>query len=137
VGLGRLATDDEQALLVIGGAGVSQSVTPDGSPAPLVSFANNDFWCDDVSDGPVTAQVALTTGQVIAAEPAWVVVGPPDFAPPVVNFVRTTTTRTIPVTPPPAALMSALLCHPGSRVRRHLITVPAWASVKDKNTPTR
>ena len=43
---------------------------------------------------------------------------------PVANLVRITTTKTIPVTVPPTALITALRCHPGSRVRRHLMTVP-------------
>jgi len=51
VGLGRIATDQDQALLVTGGIGLSQSVTTDGSIAPLTSFANNDLWCDDLGDG--------------------------------------------------------------------------------------
>jgi len=87
VGLGRIATDQAQALLVTGGMGLSQSVTPDGSAAPLTSFANNDLWCDDVGDGPVTAQLTLAGGEVVDARPAWALVGPPDFAPPVLGFV--------------------------------------------------
>jgi hypothetical protein len=87
VGLGELATDDGQALLVLGGAGLAQSVTPDGRRAPITHFANNDFWCDDVADGPVAADVTLDSGEVVHARPGWVVVGPPDFAPPVFNFV--------------------------------------------------
>jgi len=87
VGLGKIATDQDQALLVTGGIGLSQSVTPDGSIAPLTSFANNDFWCDDLGDGPVTAQLTLANGDVVDAHPAWALVGPPDFAPPVYGFV--------------------------------------------------
>jgi len=87
VDLGELSTDAEGDLLVLGGSGLSQSVTPDGVPVPISHFANNDSWCDDVSDGWVRAELALPTGDIVAAEPAWVIVGPPDFAPPIFNFV--------------------------------------------------
>jgi hypothetical protein len=87
VDLGAIMTDSEGNLLVLGGSGLSRSVTPDGVPLPITHFANNDSWCDDVADGWVRAEVVLPTGEVAHAEPAWVVVGPPDFAPPVSNFV--------------------------------------------------
>jgi hypothetical protein len=77
--LGEVSTDDCGRLLVLGGRGKSGSV-PIG--VPITNFANNDRWYDDVSDGPVSATVTLP-GQdpVVVHEPAWVVVGPPDFAP--------------------------------------------------------
>jgi L-lysine epsilon oxidase-like protein len=87
VDLGEIRTDAEGDLLVLGGSGLSQSVTPDGVPVPITHFANNDAWCDDISDGWVRAEFILPTGDIVAVEPAWVVVGPPDFAPPVFNFV--------------------------------------------------
>jgi hypothetical protein len=76
VSLGELRTDDQGRLLVLGGRGVSAS--HDGSAAS--TFANNDGWHDDVSDGPVTAQVVVD-GRSIEVEPAWVIVGPPNYAP--------------------------------------------------------
>ena len=83
--LGELRTDACGRLLVLGGRGRSASVPPG---APLVSFANNNGWHDDVADGPVTATVAVP-GQapVTVHEPAWVVVAPPDFAPAVDSIV--------------------------------------------------
>ena len=52
------------------------------------SFANNDGWCDDTSDGPVRAKVTLKGGaQTVEADSAWVLVAPPDFAPPIENVV--------------------------------------------------
>ena len=77
--LGEILTDDQGRLLVLGGRGESGSVPPG---VEITNFANNDRWYDDVSDGPVSATVTLP-GQVAVAvhEPAWVVVGPPDFAP--------------------------------------------------------
>lgn len=74
--LGELRTDEEGRLIVMGGRGVSASF--DGTKA--VTFANNDGWHDDVSDGPVTAQVQFE-GKNLEVEPAWVVVAPPNYAP--------------------------------------------------------
>jgi hypothetical protein len=81
--LGELRTDPSGRLLVLGGHGRSASY--DGKPA--VTFANNDGWHDDVSDGPVTATVKFGT-ESIPCEGAWVVVAPPNYAPDVVT-VRT------------------------------------------------
>ncbi|MEA2183609.1 MAG: hypothetical protein QOF69_2794 [Solirubrobacteraceae bacterium] len=81
--LGELRTDDAGRLLFLGGHG--KSASNDGSPA--TTFANNDKWHDDVSDGPVTAQVTID-GQPVPVDPAWVVVAPPNYAPEVVG-VRT------------------------------------------------
>ncbi len=61
---------------MLGGRGVSASY--DGRPA--VTFANNDGWHDDVSDGPVTAEVEFE-GRLLSVQPAWVIVAPPDYAP--------------------------------------------------------
>ena len=79
--LGELRTDGEGRLIVLGGRGASGSVPPG---RPLETFISSDRWHDDVSDGPVTATVTLP-GQapVVVHESAWVVVAPPDFAPPV------------------------------------------------------
>ena len=81
--LGELRTDEAGRLIVLGGRGVSASY--DGRPA--VTFANNEGWQDDVSDGPVTADVAFE-GASLSVQPAWVIVAPPDYAP-VQKSVRT------------------------------------------------
>jgi hypothetical protein len=75
VPLGELRVDP-YGLLVLGGFGVSKS--HDGSPA--ISFANNELWHDDVSDGPVTAAVHFG-GKDLTVFPAWVVVAPPNYGP--------------------------------------------------------
>ena len=74
--LGEISTDDAGRLIVLGGHGKSASY--DGSRA--ITFANNEGWHDDVSDGPVTAEVRLG-GRPLEVTPAWVVVAPPDYAP--------------------------------------------------------
>jgi hypothetical protein len=81
--LGELRTDAAGRLLFLGGRGVSAS--HDGAPA--TDFANNDGWHDDISDGPVTAEVTIN-GRPVPVEPAWVVVAPPNYAPDVLT-VRT------------------------------------------------
>ncbi len=74
--LGEIFTDDEARLLVLGGHGVSAS--RDGTRA--ITFANNEGWHDDVSDGPVTASVHLN-GTKLDVVPAWVIVAPPNYGP--------------------------------------------------------
>ncbi|MDQ3789356.1 MAG: LodA/GoxA family CTQ-dependent oxidase [Actinomycetota bacterium] len=79
--LGELRTDGAGRLVAIGGKGVAG-----GRPgATITDYANNDGWFDDVSDGPVTAKLLLRgpDGQprAVTASGAWLLVGPPDFAP--------------------------------------------------------
>jgi hypothetical protein len=84
VPLGDLLTDGAGRLIVLGGFGKSRSPSGRG----LTNFANNDGWCDDVSDGPVRATIQLNGGaETVEAEPARVIVTPPDFAPPIENMV--------------------------------------------------
>lgn len=77
VPLGEARTDADGRLIVLGGFG--KSASPAGaSPSGLF----NPEWFDDVADGPVTATVKLNgTDETFAAVGAWVVVGPPKFAP--------------------------------------------------------
>ncbi|HEY0321932.1 MAG TPA: LodA/GoxA family CTQ-dependent oxidase [Pyrinomonadaceae bacterium] len=72
--LGELRTDDEGRLLILGGYGHSASATG----AQATTFANNDGWHDDVSDGPVRATLRID-GKEYEAEPAMVAVTPPNF----------------------------------------------------------
>ena len=81
--LGELRTDNAGRLIFLGGHGKSASY--DGSKA--TTFANNDKWHDDVSDGPVTASVKLD-GKELQVEGAWVIVAPPNYGPSQVS-VRT------------------------------------------------
>jgi hypothetical protein len=74
--LGEIRTDEQGRLLVLGGFGKSASYN--GTPA--LTFANNEGWYDDTSDGPVTATVQFQ-GKTLQVDPAWVVVAPPNYAP--------------------------------------------------------
>jgi hypothetical protein len=82
--LGEMQTDADGRLIVAGGHGRSGS---NRSPA-ITHFANNDGWWDDTSDGPVDAHVVYDDGREERVElPAWVIVGPPGYAPEVMNLV--------------------------------------------------
>jgi hypothetical protein len=84
VQLGEIRIDDCGYLLVLGGFGLS------GSPsnAPLLTYANNDGWYDDISDGSVTAKVTLNgTTTAVDAAPAWVICPPTRFAPGVPQMI--------------------------------------------------
>ena len=83
VPLGEIQTDASGRLLVLGGFGASSSPTG----APLTTFANNDGWHDDVSDGPVTATVTLRGNKPVQASGAWVICPPPRFAPPIGHII--------------------------------------------------
>jgi hypothetical protein len=74
VPLGELRTDEAGRLIFLGGFGHSASV----DHKPAITFANNDGWHDDTSDGPVRATVKIG-GQEFEAEPAMVAVTPPSY----------------------------------------------------------
>ena len=84
--LGRVGADHRGRLVVVGGEGKSDSwKTP---PAPLPDYLNNDGWYDDIADGPVDAELVFADGTRRNVDGgAWVIVGPPDFAPDIVPFV--------------------------------------------------
>ena len=75
--LGELKTDAKGRLLFLGGHGISNTPI---AKNPVTTFANNDGWHDDTSDGPVTAKVILGS-QELEVDPAWVVTGPPNYSP--------------------------------------------------------
>lgn len=74
--LGEMHTDEKGRLVMLGGRGVAANVNGDIA----VTFANNEGWYDDISDGPVTAEVVYE-GVALKVDPAWVVCAPPDYAP--------------------------------------------------------
>ncbi|PHJ57266.1 hypothetical protein VF14_08620 [Nostoc linckia z18] len=77
--LGDLKTDSLGRLIVLGGFGKS------GGNEPLSSYGGADTWYDDISDGSVTCNVILKNQAAITLT-AWVIVGPPDFAPQIPNI---------------------------------------------------
>jgi hypothetical protein len=74
--LGEMHTDDKGRLVMLGGRGLSENLNGDIA----ITFANNEGWYDDISDGPVTAEVEYN-GVALKVDPAWVICGPPDYAP--------------------------------------------------------
>ncbi|TAN49707.1 MAG: hypothetical protein EPN21_10970 [Methylococcaceae bacterium] len=82
--LGELRTDAEGRLLVLGGYGISGTTD---KKVKIGNYANNDNWWDDTSDGPVGARITLADGTSVDASPAWVLVGPPSYAPEIPNLV--------------------------------------------------
>jgi hypothetical protein len=88
--LGELRTDEAGRLIVIGGKGRAAGLLDESLPRSLIFAFNNFWWFDDVSDGPVSAELQIEIDgrlETIQAEGAWVIVGPPDFAPHVTNVV--------------------------------------------------
>ncbi len=83
VPLGELRTDEAGRLLVLGGHGASGPAVP-GIRA--LAIDNNDYWYDDISDGPVDATVSIE-GREIPVTGAWVLVAPPNYAPGIQSVV--------------------------------------------------
>lgn len=84
--LGEIKTDSDGRLIVIGGLGHSGTDLA-YPPQENLHNTNNDHWWDDTSDGPVSATVVLSDGRRIEADPAWVVVAPPAYAPEIVSQI--------------------------------------------------
>ncbi|QDT03110.1 L-lysine 6-oxidase [Rubripirellula lacrimiformis] len=92
VPLGHASTESSGNLVVAGGFGTSNFVVKPGeqggySAGGGLNFANNRFWYDDTSDGSINATIQLSDGTTVQAEQAWIIVGPPDYAPGVGNIV--------------------------------------------------
>ncbi|MGH9280686.1 MAG: LodA/GoxA family CTQ-dependent oxidase [Acidimicrobiales bacterium] len=95
--LGGLKTDSRWRLVLLGGHGCSGSfLTGEGTgfgEPKITSYANNDGWFDDVSDGPVSAILEYHDSLdkenrfVQVDVPAWALVGSPSYAPQLVNMV--------------------------------------------------
>jgi hypothetical protein len=86
VHLGDVLTDGAQRLIFLGGRGYSATLAV--PPASIGgSFYSNPDWFDDVCDGSVEATILLPGGPPVEAAGAWVVVAPPDFAPPAQGVV--------------------------------------------------
>lgn len=85
--LGDIAMEADGGLRVLGGFGRSGSDPPQSRlTGARGHFADNNDWFDDTSDGPVVATIEQADGTVTESR-AWVIVGPPDFAPGITNLV--------------------------------------------------
>ena len=92
--LGRAMINDHQDFIVLGGAGKSGSFKKGFGHPQISHYANNDGWFDDVADGPVSAilyyfdEVNDEIRQIEVSDPAWVIVGPPAYAPQIPNMIN-------------------------------------------------
>ncbi|MCK1481226.1 LodA/GoxA family CTQ-dependent oxidase [Bradyrhizobium sp. 193] len=87
INIGEVLTDHRGNLVVLGGFGDAWSW--ENSPPPLEDYLNNLTWYDDIADGPVDAVLENADGSPVAEQVigAWVLVGPPDFAPDIAPIV--------------------------------------------------
>lgn len=82
--LGELLTDTGGRLIVLPGRGGAKPWVG----TKVYTYANNDGWLDDMSDGPVSATIVMD-GRTLHAESAWVATGPPNYAPGIATGWRT------------------------------------------------
>jgi L-Lysine epsilon oxidase N-terminal/L-lysine epsilon oxidase C-terminal domain len=91
--LGDIKTDASGRLLVLGGHGHSGTVNSGLGHPRIDTYANNDGWFDDTSDGVVMARLVMFSSEVgrlrfIDVEyPAWVVVGYPAYVPEILDLI--------------------------------------------------
>lgn len=86
-------------LLVLGGFGHSGSFKSGLGQPMIETYANNDGWFDDTSDGPVNATIACSIVSIdgnpapegstgtVPADGAWVIVGYPRYAPQITDMI--------------------------------------------------
>jgi hypothetical protein len=78
VPLGDAETDGSGRLIIRGGFGKSENPT---DPSSQPNFPTTPGWYDDVSDGPITAQIKIGANTFQAVNGAWVICPPPRYAP--------------------------------------------------------
>jgi hypothetical protein len=84
--LGEAGTDSHGNLIVLGGHGDSGSW--EDVLSEIGEYLNNDGWFDDIADGPVDAELVFADDHTEGVhDGAWVITGPPDFAPGIRPFV--------------------------------------------------
>ena len=98
------AAGNYNRLVVLGGYGNSGSMFSGFGQPSIQTYANNDGWFDDISDGPVLAIVNYVvlqkdpkdpnkwvktkqTGQAVVDVPAWVIVAYPRYAPQIQDII--------------------------------------------------
>jgi hypothetical protein len=94
-------SDGHNRLLVLGGLGNSGSAKQGLGEPSIRTYANNDGWFDDTSDGPVTANLVIHVDAIDGVpasptmklqripvdSPAWAITGYPRYAPQIVDIV--------------------------------------------------
>ncbi len=91
--LGEILTDAQGRLLVLGGYGYSGSCKKGFGHPRIDTYANNDGWFDDTSDGPVMARLVMYSPEVqriryIDVEyPAWVLAAYPRYCPEILDII--------------------------------------------------
>jgi hypothetical protein len=83
--LGSILVDSDGDLIFLPGDGNSGTTSTD--PIQIKHYANNEGWFDDTCDGPIEASINFDDGSESIIATAWVVVGPPAYAPQVLNQV--------------------------------------------------
>ncbi len=78
--LGELRMDSDGNLIALGAFG---NVTGSGD---ITSFRGAAGYWDDISDGFVMATIHLKDGTTVDADPGWLIVGSPKYAPELVNI---------------------------------------------------
>ena len=91
--LGNLLTDDAGHLLVLAGHGNAGSFDTSFGQPRIDTYANNDSWFDDTSDGPVMARLIMYSQEVTSQRyidveyPAWVVCAYPAYVPEILDII--------------------------------------------------
>jgi len=91
--LGEILTDNKGRLLVLGGYGNSGSCKKGIGQPRIDTYANNDGWFDDTSDGPVMARLVMYSPEVTRVRyidveyPAWVMAAYPRYSPEILDII--------------------------------------------------
>jgi len=91
--LGEILTDNKGRLLVLGGHGNSGSCQHGLGQPRIDTYANNDGWFDDTSDGPVMARLVMYSPEVTRLRfidveyPAWVMAAYPRYCPQILDII--------------------------------------------------
>lgn len=91
--LGKIMTNDQNELVVLGGNGYSGSFLQGPGEPKIEAYANNDGWFDDTSDGPVYAKLIFADERdnqyryAAVQDPSWVIVGYPRYVPQIADMI--------------------------------------------------
>lgn len=91
--LGDILVDKTGRLLVLGGYGHSGSSKSGLGEPRITSYADNDGWFDDTSDGPVMARLKMvddrtgSTRYIDVENPAWVLCAYPNYVPAILDMI--------------------------------------------------